>query len=282
MKRKLNLEEVIDNLPGQGMQPGPIFAKRRFNEAVEYFDGIENIPETIQERMIESPLWVDAIEENLKTHDYRQMLKQLQQRWPTISLVQSTSLDSEGGKEFTTISNVPDFSRPESIKDYVKTLDLVKSNEFQKIVEFFNYSISSVEGNTVQLEPIYPESVEKFINTKCHNVLFHVTTEDVAEKIVHLGLRCKNGATNKGGAYRAFPKRIYMLGYDFEKWKKQDIVADILKKAVEVFHMRGPFVIFRCTGQPGMYYYRDTAVPECDNAFFTYVNIPPEKLKRIY
>lgn len=262
------------------MQPGPIFAARRLDEAIEYFDRMENIPAKIYLRACKDPLHVDLIGENLKTHDWKAMSKKLKERFPQLSISSATSVGAKPvgeQKQYCLLKSDP------LGKNFIPTDYLAYYNlDFKKIIEFFNYNVSSVFGNIIKLEPVYPDSTKSFVNQTCFNRVYHVTVKENVESIEASGLRCKTG--KRSGKYREFPKRVYVLGFDVKKYPKLKII-DICKEIASDIFDWDDIAIFECGQLPGEYFYEDTVLPldyEGVKAMFCYVNIPPEKLKRIY
>lgn len=224
----------------------------------EFFDG------TIVE-----PIYNWAyIDETLKTHDFKSLVRALQKTYDDV-IHDIAYIDT--GDDKNTI--------------YVKfdDEDCVSDEKFKKILAFFNYILRNKITNKHSdvygywcIEPIYSKKVEKETLKKYNNLCYHYTTKENVDSILKNGLRIKK---SKDFGY---PERIYVMLVN-----KKDVFSDetirFVKKQIgseKVYKEGGLTCVQVNLNKISIDVYKDTTTPD-DNTYFIYNNIPSSCLKLV-
>ena len=248
--------------------------EQQYEKLVDYF-GEENISERLVCDFI-SDHNRDFVLENLQSHSYKALERRLQNVFYGYDISIQSHPDEISDISYTRI-RINDISAKEFNA-------LIKTKEFNNILQFFNYSVSSVDWNesgTIYIEPIYSESGAEFINDYCFGVVYHITSARLAKTIERTGIRCRCGERLPNGEimkYRNFPERVYvyaMIPDDFDM-----TTLKLAAKQLLPYTNDKDIAIFKCYVN-GENFYRDTAMPY-DSAYFTYTTIPPENIERIF
>lgn len=202
----------------------------------------------------------DIIEENLKSHDWKLLRKQLFKLFQDDVLGVGIDSKIDNGELSYVIIKAKDAEK-------------LKANEkFNELLLFFNYFVTQTTKNDIYLEPKYSAK----INLDCEYV-YHLTQKKNLESIHKKGLVCKCGEMswdpnkyrNVVMMYRNFPKRIYLFSVKNET--KDDFFS-----AVCSLNINKDAVILKIKNSKNITLYKDVAYDKNENMFFTYDNIPPQ------
>lgn len=257
------MKSLVDVIYNKSIDQGDIY-KQYLNDLNEFYD--LHIPEEIHERIINNE-YVDYIDENLKTHDYKKLQKTLINKFDDI-----ISFEDYNGED-----NIKSFFIV--LDDHTNVNEFSKNESFLNILEFFNYFFSEVIDNKLYIEPRYSTDKTSFIFNECNGICYHFCTNDKANKILKNGLRIKEGT------YRMFPKRIYLYAtpnIDINKDNKETLKA-FINSVVSPFECKykGLSILkININRIKNISLYKDTSM-KSDNAFFTLTNIPSNYITKI-
>ena len=258
-----DVESFINSLYSKSLDYGVIVDKK-YELLSESFPFVTD---EINKRFIQNPHY-DFILENLQTHDAGKLKNALLQEYG--EKIQNIIYEDAADKTLVYI-----FFGSESDKN-----DIKKDEKFNNILEFYNYFITVIKQNVIIAEPRYSESADSYIYENCHGIVYHIAFDNDIEKIKRTGLRCKNGSEKKGGTYRIFPKRIYVIAIDPLTINRT--IKDTLKDLASI-------VSGTATGMTALKinlfkrhipFYKDLAMDD-DISYFTYNNIPPECIEKV-
>lgn len=166
---------------------------------------------------------------------------------------------------------------------YVYTNDttLKDDDNFLKLVNFFNYFITSSDETKIILESTYSDVMNDYINEKCNGIVYHICSPADTESILKNGLRAKRVLT---GSYRYFPNRVYLFSVEPTKdfWEIVDKIASSLGYVNEPYN-----VIKVDLHRASRFFkvYSDVSYKTDSDGklkfLFTYNTIPPSMLKKI-
>lgn len=254
-----------------------------YEQLWNYYDGL--VPEGIQRGFIEDS-FKDYILENLQTHDWKQMAKEIKNRYgdSIVSIEPYSGKDPRKDLVHINIKPSKDF------KWYEVGQKLEEgTHELNKIFEFYGYTFSSVnyEQRYIEVEPRHPESATDYVLGKCRGQVYHISPRGkddlILKSIEKSGLRCKDGSVwdpetrQRISPYRRFPSRVYVFAFE----PGTDIRKEIGKRLTVKRLTWDTAAVFKANLWNTNYtFYQDTAMGD-DYAFFTYNSIPPELLKRV-
>lgn len=238
-----------ENYWGEGQVPGTIFERYRSGEVKDF------------------------ILENLQTHDWRLLVKALETEFGDQVRFQKTSGNSD--KEYLAFQLVGTRDLP--VSDIIESFRAGKGKD---LCNFYGYTVSQLLGNSLQLEPEFPEKAEDFIYGDCYGICYHLAPKRYLESIIENGLRCRGRDSDR----RSYPKRIYVFAtppgsnYAVRVREGLEQLAALLGGNLEDFQ---PLRIRLGNGNMSTWlpFYRDTA--SFEGCFFTYTNIPASWLKPV-
>lgn len=229
-------------------------------EMNEFFDN--DIPQDIIEKF-QQESYVDYIWENLQTHDYRLLKKQL------------TKYFSKDIEEYV---NQKDADKNDIFLIKARNSNLHKDPKFQSLLQFFNYFIREIRGNSYTIEPIYSTKMNDWVYGDCNQVVYHFTDSKSAESILKNGLRIKGRNLD----HWKYPERIYLYAPGY--YLSTDNINDWIGDAMDVTDLsKGNLVVLKIdlhkTNKTNIDFYKDPAMHE--KAIFTYNNIPKECITKL-
>ena len=202
----------------------------------------------------------DYVLETLNSHDTKLIMKKLFDMFPDANFNVGY-----GKNKFAFAMSYDD---PESLRTNL---------EFQKILDFYGYYITSIEGNCLTIEPKYSENITKKL-IENHGICYHFTDNASAESILKNGLRCKKSK------YREFPERIYLI-IDKNIGKNgvlNDEYSNFVLKVVDTKRLKkyGLAVLKINLKHNNIDVYRDSIMSN-PGACFTYNSIPAQYIKKL-
>jgi hypothetical protein len=241
----------------------------------------------------------ECINESLISHDAKKLAakiagafsKQFGQLWAYVNW----PLDDNTGTVKLYLNNIGLKLLDDNSYMTGKLADNEISKKFYKMLNFFNYHITSIEEGDpdaseennsdwpcINIEPRYSKNVtKKFIKgNRKNNIFYHVTRRENVENILKKGLKCKEGKSAAEGGYRYFPDKIFLIAES--KFLRDDI--DVI---TEAFGLYGDdFAIIKVNfGKRKFDLYKDDASyfgrPASDTFVYTYENIPPQMLSLV-
>ena len=260
-----------------------------YDEMKDFFIDIPNDYIKLYENNCLYNIGFNYINENLKTHDYKKLQKQLLKEYNDYIEEFKDYEGTNNIKSFYIILKnqkskynleTSEFDNPLlSVKNVEKNTEEVE--KFFNILRFFNYQYSNwkwIDNKySLYIEPIYSEDVSEYFD-KCHRQAYHFTYKKNVEGILRNGLKLKRGI------YRNFPERIYLWATD----KKQDINNDnkeLLGFIHKIFGNDKLYLNNIGIIKVDLYHtdypvYKDTAMKDKE-AIFVYNNIPANLCKEI-
>lgn len=206
------------------------------------------------------------IDENLNTHSYFNLQKQLKKEYSNeIAEFVRDRNDKFSGKSPFYIRMKGDYDMRIKLGD-----ELMKQPKFQKILSFYNYFASFNCSLGVYVEPTFPDNANNVIYNQCNGIVWHLAYKNNVYNILNNGFKIKEPS------YRHYPARVYVYattnknplddGNDFldfvdELGRITDLNKQELLK-IDLSHT-----------QHNIDFYNDVAM-KCKHAFFTYTNIP--------
>ena len=259
-----------------------------YEQLIEYY-GKGNIPDKYKQLHNECKLSYAYIDENLQTHDYKKLQKQLLKEYNDYIEDFQDYKGSESIKSFYIILKnqkpkynleTSQFDNPLlSVKNVSKNTKEVE--KFFNILRFFNYQYSDwyfIDNKyALYIEPIYSEDASDYFD-KCYRQAYHFTYKKNVTDILKNGLRLKRGT------YRQFPERIYIWATD-KKQEINDNNKDLLKFIHKIFgddelSLKDIGIIKVDLYHTNYPVYHDTAMKERE-ALFVYNSIPANLCKEI-
>lgn len=274
----MSWEEKWKAFIGESKYPEQAILREENLSKLENYWGKGQIPESIVDRYIAGER-KDFILENLQTHDWRQLAKALTKEFGSQIKVRPFTGSSNKGFVFVDVTGTKERPAAEIFKSF-------REGTGQDILQFFNYTLSGIERNVVSLEPKWSESGTEYIYSKCFGVVWHLCPEELADFVLHSGLRCRNRDGSETASKRNYPKRIYV--YATEPKPKSQIkpelesLADTISEGnltlddYQAFRIQLPRTNF--SGQ--IDFYSDSAIAD-GHTFYTYHNIPASLLKPV-
>lgn len=227
------------------------------NQAYEYFG--DNVPENLIDIIHDD---IDYILENLNTHDYKLLIKKLQQNF----------------KDYISEADII-YDKGETDKNsfYLKILDksILDNEEFLKLFEFFNYRIREIRNDYIIVEPIYSKRIDT-----TSPVLYHFTTTNKLDSILRNGLRPKRSkyANTLERVYLYNPLHNLNLVNDSNAIKFiQSLFGGVIPRNLVVLKIDLYGMTFNNTP---LNLYQDTAM-DFNEACFTQHLIPAEYIKEV-
>lgn len=275
-------------------------AKLRYEGLQEFFKSFtDDVPVQIQKEYLENP-GKNFILENLKSHDWQAMWKTMQKFFGANA---GELKPHKAEEQMTTLRWEPQGSKEVPIQTFTRNLQDEKSEigkGFRNILKFYGYFVTRKRGGiafpTIFLEPEYPETAADFVFRECDSTGYTITSYENVPVILEKGLRCRNGNRNwwvnqfkkKYGRYpskaeyrnfnlvkyRDFPERIYFCAFP-SNVNALDELKSISRTLGKDWETCGVFKI-DLKGL-NLEIYRDPSM-QSKNAFFTYTNIPKQRL----
>ena len=154
------------------------------------------------------------VNENLLTHESLKLIEKIKSKYSgyiddiyeddyikTKKNIVSIKLNNDGYEAFVKGSN-----------DSIKLNNSNKSNEFLKLIAFFNYYVSLVNNMTIYLEPLFTKPCLATIK-KNGAKIYNVTLLANYKRIMKLGITPKVGKSKEetGTGYRYFPSKSFYI-----------------------------------------------------------------------
>jgi hypothetical protein len=244
----------------------PIY--HQYLEEYNLLDDLFNneIPEEYLE-IIKKGQFNDFILENLNTHDVNKLKDKINKEFK----------DKYEFKFEDYLDNIQ--SDKKSFLMISKDIqEISNDNEFNNLIEFYGYYISSVdkEHNVIFICPKYSEYANDLVYNKNHGILYHFTTLNKEQSILSKGLEVK-----EGNSYRKFPQRIYCYS-EFKNLKNVKDIKKFIYKVVGELNIRryGLLVLKIDLSKHNVCFYNDDSMEE-KNSVFTYTSIPKELIEKI-
>lgn len=223
---------------------------------MEFYGG--EIPGDLLERYNSGEV-IDYVWENLQTHDYSLLKKQLTKYFPT---------------KIKSFINQTDASSKDIFGIEFADKDLYKDEKFISLLNFFNYFVREIRDDMYIIEPIYSEQASDRVYKECNGILYHFTDNNTAKSILKSGLRIK-GRSEKDWKY---PNRVYLYapGFYLSRENAGDWLMDALNvvdnQKIKSFGLAVLKVDLHKLNKSNISFYVDPTLPT--NAVFTYNNIP--------
>ena len=239
--------------------------EQRYKALESYFPVV---PRSINERFVETPFY-DFVNENLQSHDWRKLKIQLLKRFGDLIENIETYFDKDSDTTILTVI----------FHNYWEKFKCISDPEFMNILYFFNYFVTMERNSHIHIEPKYSEDSTSYVYGVCKGIVYHLTKKRNLESVLKNGLRCK-GKMEDSGDYRTFPQRIYCLAID----PKNTNVRERLEKfAEETFDPDEDYVALKINlNGLNINFYRDLAMREYSNCYFTYNNIPASRIEKYF
>ena len=214
-----------------------------------------------------------VVNENLKSHDAKQLQKKIKEYFPSYkfdfySTLEKKSLKNKYDKKSFLIG----------LEDYAEMNKIKKDEKFISLLQFYNYYITKEFYDSFVVSPLYSENVTEQVKKNKH--LYHFTTGNNKESILKNGLRSKNGE------YRYFPKRVYLYSTDKNITPKNinddKDIEEFVKKILNKFDIDEYGVtIFEIDKEKlsNIDFYTDDYMDEKESVFI-YSNIPAEAITK--
>lgn len=228
-------------------------------------------------------IWLNRLEENLKTHSSKQLINKIKK---------------ELNKEIIDVIEYTQNNINDNIIIFVKYLNKFvfydqqeknilkntkESEELYNILSFFNYYITLIELDKdkniwkIYIEPLYTENKTNQIKQNGGKI-YHITTKENLEKIQKTGIRPKVGKSPIENSYRYFPNKIFLIGNEKTiKETKQDILEIINDKQL----INNYYIIEIDISNINIELWKDN-VSYSNNAVYTFNSIPPYLITNIF
>lgn len=217
---------------------------------------------------LENKFISDIIYENLQTHDATKLQDKI---------YDLCSDDIEYIEDIGTEEQKKSSKRSFNIyfKNWKLSQKYYNDQDFENLLNFFNYKLAKKRDTKIEIEPVYPE--------KCNNLLkdsnlicYHFCRKDLLEDILEKGLRCKCPG------YRLYPYRIYVfISNNLRKDKVE--FNNFVNEYGEGKDMNNYELIkidLNKIGHLTFDFYQDTQMKSKLTAF-TYHNIPKQCLSKV-
>ena len=234
------MKPLNDYISEYGLDKGSKMVLRE-QELLDYFD-------MLPDSFTLDP-YNDYILENLNTHDKVKLKKKLEYKFDAFSFEDESS-KKEDKVSFSFI-----------------IADEYDSDELNALLDFYGWYITLLKDGRIYVSPKYAENKTDYIETVCHNIVYHICETKDLDSILKNGLRCKTG---KGIKYREFPNRIFLIADVPEKIKE---TVEKVKDELDIYTHKSSIIKLKCYSN----IYSDDAM-STDGTFFTYTNIPAKNI----
>ena len=250
---------------------------------------MKNIKEYIQENIFKYPQQINNINENyniLKCYfdedNIPKFCNELLKQNYTASYIINEYLKSVSTKKTIEIIQ-------KELSEYINTIEdennlifitfnnynKIDKEKFNNILNTYRYIIHTRIGNKVILEPLSENNCNDYIYKDCKGIVFHLTDNITAEKILDVGLRpkiaqheTKRNLKDKQNANIDYKGKIYVLAIkDLSNIKNR--IKEVKDK---IFNKPTEIKVLKINLPKNIDFYKDNAMYD-DMSYFTYVPI---------